>query len=51
MKKTKNTVYVDEFSIPAEDLEQVWQILSIMQEKADTRAFAEMVHQKGFECS
>lgn len=39
--------YVDEFSIPAEDLEQVWQILSIMQEKADTRAFAEMVHQKG----
>ncbi len=25
--------YVDEFSIPAEDLEQVWQILSIMQEK------------------
>lgn len=39
--------YVDEFSIPAEDLDQVWQILSIMQEKADTRAFSEMVHQKG----
>lgn len=39
--------YVDEFSVPAEDLDQVWQILNIMQEKADVRAFGEMVHQKG----
>ncbi len=39
--------YVDEFDIPAEDLDQVWQILDVMQEKADSRAFGEMVHERG----
>ncbi len=36
--------YVDEFKVPGENLEHVWQILEIMQETADKRAFADMVH-------
>lgn len=38
--------YVDEFSLPAETLPEVWGILDVMQKKIDKRAFEEMVHEK-----
>ncbi len=38
--------YVDEFAVPANDLLEVWKILEIMQDKADRRAFADMVHSR-----
>ncbi len=38
--------YVDEFAVPANDLLEVWKILEIMQDKADKRAFADMVHSR-----
>ncbi|MCD8339302.1 MAG: transposase [Burkholderiales bacterium] len=38
--------YVDEFSIPAKNLDEVWQILSIMQDSVDKRAFSDMVHSR-----
>lgn len=39
--------YVDEFSVPADNLNEVWAILEQMQKNIDKRAFAEMVHSKG----
>ncbi len=38
--------YVDEFSVPAENLREVWDILEVMQKNADKRAFSEMAHRR-----